>query len=356
MYREDLGVYLAICSFRRPQNVELMTALVGEATWYLSTQEDANAYYQAGVPFSKIVVVEGFEGGAASVQEKRNQAMIDAWALCHTVCILSDDLRKITWLMREEGGKKGKNGGFVELPISFANGFRRFMQTWEEGDEYGEYKDFKLGGTMPAPNPFYRNLESGVRTTLFVIGDFMVIKPDAKVYLDLRFRVKDDYDYTMAHLVEHGGVYRNDDFMLYFLHNSNVGGLVDERTVALQQADIALLKQKWGDTFVDHKTRANEVLLRFKPELYAHYMSQEAIARLPKVVVLSPVEAAERRVERQRAYVKQRIRNLTEQNAVPDKKPWLIAKLQEGMTQLRESKARLVRFEEELTRIKGMEQ
>ena len=104
-----------------------------------------------------------------------------------------------------------------------------------------------------------------VSTNLFVIGDFMVIDPQSKPRFDEKMSLKEDYDFTAAHLVEYGVVARSNRVFCLAKHYVNAGGAVADRTGAREQYNIAVLRHKWPGVFHQHATRGkNEVSMRWR--------------------------------------------------------------------------------------------
>ena len=80
-----------------------------------------------------------------------------------------------------------------------------------------------LGGGMPTDNARFAgatytttpSTTTSYSTYLFIVGDFMVIRP-----MELRFNevmtLKEDYDYTVQHIKEYGGALRNRQVMMRF--------------------------------------------------------------------------------------------------------------------------------------------
>lgn len=93
------------------------------------------------------------------------------------------------------------------------------------------------------------------------MGDFILVHP-CKLFFDEQMKLKEDYDYTMAHIYEFGGVARCNAILAHFAHRSNAGGAVDFRTAEREQEAIAHLKKKWGAYIQDNPKRPNEILLK----------------------------------------------------------------------------------------------
>lgn len=239
MLREDLsGIYLAIISHARPQNVPMMTNIVGDATWYVSAGEH-DTYIKAG---AKYVVESG------PLCRSRNAALDDAFKAKRPCVELSDDLTKVQLAVRNPKADKivAQDTTFKEAVSRVAKGMR----------EVGA----KLGGVAPTSNPFYANVDRAVHTSAFIVGDMIMVNP-CMLRFDETMTLKEDYMYTLDHLMAFGCVARRDDVLLTFLHRKNAGGAVEVRTPDLEQFNIALLKAKYPQFIKDNPRRPNEILL-----------------------------------------------------------------------------------------------
>ena len=159
------------------------------------------------------------------------------------ICIqLSDDLKKVT-----------TNKNFIEkkiVNIDFA--INDLVIQFEKIN--GVY----LMGIPPTSNDFYaKNL---VSKNTFCIGDMLFIKP-CNIYFDENLTLKEDYDYTLQHLLKYGNVFRYQKYLFEFEHYKNKGGAVDYRTENEEQKNIRYLFQKWGNKIKLNQKRKNEILI-----------------------------------------------------------------------------------------------
>merc|ERR1712032_328442 len=98
----------------------------------------------------------------------------------------------------------------------------------------------------------------------FILGDFFVVD-DSNVNFDERLTLKEDYDYTCAHLQVHGSVMRCNRMVVHAKHNYNDGGAVTTRDKKghEEQRNIEILQSKWPQAILPHATRKNEMKLRW---------------------------------------------------------------------------------------------
>jgi len=89
------------------------------------------------------------------------------------------------------------------------------------------------------------------------LGDFFVAEPSSPCRFDTEITLKEDYDYTCAHLKQHGSVLRSNRLFLQVKHISNAGGAVASRDGAglKEKENIAILQRKWPLVFSLNKNR-----------------------------------------------------------------------------------------------------
>merc|ERR1712039_882719 len=97
------------------------------------------------------------------------------------------------------------------------------------------------------------------------LGDFFVVDK-SKVRFDESMTLKEDYDFSCAHIRAHGSVMRCNRLTLSVKHYSNKGGAVDERDKKgkKERMNVAILKKKWPGCFSANPKRKNEVIMRWK--------------------------------------------------------------------------------------------
>merc|ERR1712159_890865 len=90
--------------------------------------------------------------------------------------------------------------------------------------------------------------------------------------------LKEDYDFTAAHISKYGSVMRCDRMTLCVKHYANAGGACTNRDKKGQeeQRNIAILKRKWPGYFRKHPRRKNEVVLQIKKNLNGKVTDDDA--------------------------------------------------------------------------------
>lgn len=275
MIRPELGVFATVVSSGRASNVQKMQDMVGPCTWYVGTGEGA-AYLAAGAA----AVVE-----AGKLMPSRNAALRDAWAHNLPSLQLSDDLTKIERVY-DAGGPVGKFGEEVKLSkdqylstyeITFQTAVEHLMDAL---DKTGAY----YAGAAPVVNLFYINPKYPVTSASFVIGDFIIVKPNPKsILFDEELHLKEDYAMTMAQLDAYGVVARDNFIFAKFAHYDNAGGACAYRNNEKEKHACDHILTKWGHTIhgkylKPNPRRENELMLRAPKKLDRYIMSLRAQA------------------------------------------------------------------------------
>jgi hypothetical protein len=239
MIREDLvpgvPIYLAIPSASRPQNVAPMRKIVGAASWYVPPRQ---------VPFYEA-------RGATAVPSKgyvasaRNDALRDAWGAGVPCLQLDDDL--IGLIRLTSNGRR--EATFAEVVAAVV----------EAMDITGAL----LGGVPPTANHFFGSYQKPIRTSVFIIGSFCLVKP-CDMLFDTSFRTKEDYDYTLQHLERYGVVARREDVMADFRHRVNAGGCQEYRSDGLEMQSRNHMMEKWPNHAPRHPKRSWDISLRWR--------------------------------------------------------------------------------------------
>lgn len=226
----DYEVYCI--SHKRSQNVVKIQETCGENLTWIVGKDDLPSYFEAG---AKNVAVGG------GLCESRNMALERAFAN-EKICIqISDDLKRIWWIEDKESKKEISFSSAVHELLFDLNQFRA-----------------KLAGVAPTSNAYFFNKEH--HFTQFVVGDMIAVAP-CPLRFDTSLKLKEDYDFTVQHLIKYGLVVRNNRIAPEFLHRTNKGGAVDYRTAGREQEAIQYLTTKWPGWFRPNPRRPNEILL-----------------------------------------------------------------------------------------------
>lgn len=226
--------FLTVISSNRSHNVEKMTKRIGEATWIVPEEQIAE-YQEAGAP----AVID--DGG--SLAGARNKALDEAFADGYICVQMDDDLSKMSLAI---------NGEAVDIePIS---GISEMVQRLMLSDYY-------LAGASPTANPYFISKHNS--SNLFVIGSMIAVKPSEPRF-DTDLKLKEDYAFTLEHILLYGGVQRCDDILPSFLHYTNEGGCQDVRTEALEKEACQLLMDKYPGLVKPHPRRDGEVMLNIR--------------------------------------------------------------------------------------------
>lgn len=119
----------------------------------------------------------------------------------------------------------------------------------------------KLWGCYPVPNAFY--MSEKITGNGFIIGTFSgIIVSDIRH--DENLILKEDYDFTIKHILKYKKAVRFNNYCVKAKHYSNKGGCVDYRNDEAEQSSIRILKENYPLYVRDNPRRKNEILLNFK--------------------------------------------------------------------------------------------
>jgi len=227
-------------------------------TWYVD-EESLQDYQSLGLT----AVVGG------KLCPARNKVLIDASAQGKICVELSDDISAWEYregnraVVRTDDAMNAAHAAaerIIMSPVAAA----RFMVAKMRATP-GEKKP-KLAGVYMlgscartfAGEPFSR--------LAFCIGAFFVVDVGSEVRFDENMKLKEDYDFTCAHIKEHGSVLRCNRLTLTVKHYSNSGGAVTNRDAKgmEERRNVAILNEKWPGCFRPNPKRENEVILKWK--------------------------------------------------------------------------------------------
>merc|ERR1712232_474945 len=203
----------------------------------------------------------------------RNKALADA-AARKKVCVqVSDDIS--LWEYFDIKQVQGHQEGFEKMNAAVSQaerngkvykmspvGAAQFILAKMRSSAGGAPARPQLGGVLPQANPAMAVCGDAFSHDHFILGDFFVVDQSSCKF-DTEMTLKEDYDFTCAHLAKHGAVMRCNRMILRVKHATNKGGAVSERdnAGAKERKNIAILTKKWPGVFKPHGTRKNEVRL-----------------------------------------------------------------------------------------------
>jgi len=116
----------------------------------------------------------------------------------------------------------------------------------------------RLAGVFPLGNTGQAFSRDSVSTEHFILGDFFVAD-SSPARFDPRMTLKEDYDYTCAHLQRHGSVLRCNRMFVSAVHETNSGGACSERDAKgeKERANIRILREKWPGVFMINGKRGD---------------------------------------------------------------------------------------------------
>ncbi len=231
-------IHVAIISHKRPNNVTLMENLTGipeKLHWYV-TKDEVEEYQSRATG----MVIEG-----GDLCQSRNRALEYAATEEKYCLMLDDDLVKIHHFLQ-----------VGQTEMMFINMVGEMYEILNSCPLY-------LAGTASTTNRYFYHPEKPLGLKHFIGGWCTLTKYGAKPRYDTALKTKEDYDITLQHIKEYGGVCRINYLAPEFKHWNNPGGVVDYRTTEIEQASIRYLEEKWGTHTIRRNTkRPNEILLK----------------------------------------------------------------------------------------------
>lgn len=193
----------------------------------------------------------------------RNKALADAAKAGKVCCQVSDDISRWQFYNAAPQALKSeaeanqlanRTRKLVIGPVAAA----RFLVAKMRASESSP----KLGGVLPNDNVARGFLAPPYSSKSFILGDFFVCEK-SPVRFDTRMTLKEDFDFSCAHIAKHGAVLRCNRMSLCVKHRSNAGGAVTVRNSKEEQLNIKLLRKKWPKAIRLHTTREDEVILQW---------------------------------------------------------------------------------------------
>jgi len=233
---------IAIPTRGRPGQITTIDALginPQRYTLFVDTEEEAFDYGKH-YPDVRIVVTE-----VKGITNTRN-FILDYYPSGSHIVTMCDDVQEILMF---SGSKK-------LVPI-YGNELDVFIR---RGFEVCIHNNTKLWGVYPIPNHFF--MKKTLSPDGFIIGTFSgIIVSDIR--MDEELILKEDYDFTIKHILEYRKVVRFNYVAVKAKHYKNKGGCVDYRTTEAEQKSIARLKELYPRFVRDNPKRENEILLKF---------------------------------------------------------------------------------------------
>lgn len=235
----------------------------------------------------------------------RNMALDDAEREGKVCVQVSDDISRWEYVLCEKLETKGGDFSEANAAVSAAKryslsplGAAQLLLARMRSSGHGA----KLGGVFPTANAAQGICQDECTFRHFILGDFFVVD-GSPCRFDSAMTLKEDYDFTAAHLARHGAALRCNRLLLHVKHSTNEGGAVATRDGdgAEERKNIAILQAKWPGAFSLNGKRKDEVIFnwsRHKPtESSAAEAAAEATAERSRTPSEAPREAARGRAQ-----------------------------------------------------------
>jgi hypothetical protein len=182
------------------------------------------------------------------IQKARNY-ILDYFKFGEKILQLDDDIESI---------EKLSFSGMKKVLVPMDN--KEIKQFIYRGFQLAEKNKTGLWGLYPVENPFY--MSNKLSNKGFVIGSFSGIIVD-ELRMDDNLPLKEDYDYTMQHILKYKKIVRFDNITMKIKHYTNSGGCVDSRKEdsSLEKKCHDYLLAKYPKYIKSNPTRENEVLI-----------------------------------------------------------------------------------------------
>lgn len=197
----------------------------------------------------------------------RNKALEDAARLGKICCQVSDDIHRWQYCTAKQlttatgrdddaaNRARKKATILVVSPLAAA----RFMVAKMRSNSARP----KLGGVYPNENIARALFGPDCTTRSFILGDFFVSEPSSRIRFDKKLTLKEDYDFSAAHIQKYGAVLRCNRMWLSVKHRTNAGGACTVRNKLEEQKNIKILKKKWPRAIRNHTVKEDEVILQW---------------------------------------------------------------------------------------------
>lgn len=185
-----------------------------------------------GIPSARNAIIEHFPGGTH-------------------IIMLDDDVEEVLTLKPDPIMIKNTVEKMNPLEIE---------QFWLRAFMVCEKNNSKLWGIYPINNPFY--MSQKINSRGFIIGTmFGVIT--GKLRFDPLLKLKEDYDFTLKHILEYKKVCRFDYITLKAGHYTNDGGCVQQRkeNTGLEKECCDRIMSKYPGLLKRNPKRENEILI-----------------------------------------------------------------------------------------------
>lgn len=269
--------YFAVISARRADDAQgirnltnvqaQLTASGCEPVWYVD---------QASLESYKALGLNAKVGG--KLVPARNMALNDA-AKAKKPCVqVSDDISRWDFYVGElgrqldifDGNKAAKKADRLRISPGAAARFLlaklRAKAAEEQATTGKASAGPRLAGVFPLGNTGQAFTREAISYDHFILGDFFVAD-SSPVRFDTKMTLKEDYDFTCAHLHKHGSVLRCNRLFIAAVHETNAGGAVSERDDAgeKERQNIKILREKWPGVFwINGRRGDTQVVMSWK--------------------------------------------------------------------------------------------
>lgn len=236
------GLHIGIVSSERASHVPVMAAHLDglPATWYVPEGQGGDYRYVGARQVAEV---------AGNLSDQRNAVLEDAFEAGKIAVQLNDDLVNLRWT----------DDGKTAVPIDLPNALIRVVLLLTD-------TEYRFAGGAPTTNAYF--WREPISTRHFILAHLMVMRPCPERF-DTAMRLKEDYDYTLQHLLAYGGVCRVNGLLANFRHYEKRGGCGPYRTPEEEERHVEYLLKKWPGAVRRNPKREHEVLIVWPPKAAA---------------------------------------------------------------------------------------
>lgn len=241
---------IAVCcpSYKRPK-VETLDYL-SFCKVYVDERE-YNEYVQANKGFEENIIKcpIGVQGNISRVRNYIIDTEFNNGV--DVVCIIDDDMKSIEAFEPSDDN----NFGYVRKKLE-ADRFLGFIEFYTN---ICEQMGFKLWGINCNSDALSYRQYTPFCTTSFIGAPFSCHLKGSEPRYDERIPLKEDYDYTLKHMLKYRGALRVQKYHYNCKQSQQSGGCAMYRSILREKEQFELLQKKWGRDIVryDKSIRKN---------------------------------------------------------------------------------------------------
>lgn len=208
------------------------------------------------VPQSEVGMYSNIKNVIGVPKEIKGITATRNWILKNTnekwVVFIDDDVKNCGWTRlnkrtSEKVDESDENFWYLEFLKAF---------------DLAEQLNFKIWGVKTESSPRSVYPYNPIRFKTYVTASCMGIVNDGEFYFDENFKVKEDYEICLRHIVKHGGILGIQYLFWENSHWDDDGGCKDYRTVEIEKDAIKRLVKMYPGMVRSAKRKANKFTIQ----------------------------------------------------------------------------------------------